>query len=162
MADIKTAYAASASLTITLASLADSATVGRESTVVSNATDLYLDVMVAAKFKTQNSGTISAPSCIYVWAYSSIDAGSNYTDTATGADAACTINSPNQLRLLGVVNVAAINTTYKGGGWSVAQAFGGKVPQRWGVVVVNDCGTALSAVEGDHDVWMQGITATVA
>lgn len=162
MADIKVAYGSSTSIDITLASLADSATVGRESTVVSNAANLFLDAHVSCKFKPQNSGSITAPSVIYVWAYASIDGGTTYTDTATGTDAACTINNPNQLRLLGVVNVAAINTTYKAGPWSVAQAFGGKVPQRWGVIVVNDCGTALSSTEGDHDLWYQGITSTVA
>lgn len=163
MASIKQAFGTSTSVTVTLASLADSASAGRESTMIDNATDLFLDVLIAAKFKTQNSGSISDPKCVYVWAYGSADDGTTYGDTVTGSDAAVTLNGPpNNLRLVGVVNVAAINTTYKGGPWSLAAAFGGRVPKKWGIVVQNDCGTALSSTEGDHDVWYQGLYATVA
>lgn len=164
MASIKRAFGTSGqSFTQTLASLADSATAGRESTVIDNATNLYLDALVSGKIKTQNSGSISAPSCVYVWAYATADGGTTYSDTATGSDAAITLTAaPNNVRLVGVINVAAINTTYKGGPWSVAAAFGGVLPEKWGIVVQNDCGTALSATEGDHDFWYQGVYATVA
>lgn len=164
MADIKTAYGAdAAAITITMASLADSSTAGRESTAIDNGTNLYLDALVQGYIKTQNSGTISDPKVVLVWAYGTADAtGGAYPDAVTGTDAAITMNSPNQLRLLGAINVAAINTTYKGGPWSVAACFGGRLPEKWGIVVQNDCGTALSATEGDHDWWYQGIYATVA
>lgn len=160
MADVRTAYGnAGQALTITLTSLADAS--GRESTAVNNATEKFLDVLVTTRIKTQNSGTISAPSAVFVYAYGSVDGGSEYPDAVTGTDAAITLNSPTQLKLLGIVYVAAINTTYKGGPWSFASLFGGKMPERWGVVVYNDCGTALSATGGDHAVEWQGIYASV-
>jgi hypothetical protein len=162
MAEVRTGYGTNGqALTITLTSLADSATAGRESTVVSNVTDKFLDTLVTCKIKTQNSGSILAPSAVFVWAYASVDGGTEYPDTVTGTDAAITMNDPNQLKLLGTVYVAAINTTYKGGPWSVAALYGGKLPERWGVVVQNDCGTALSATGGDHVVEYQGVYATV-
>jgi hypothetical protein len=161
MADVKTGYGASGqALTITLASLADSATAGRESLVVSNATDAYLDVLITCRVKPQNSGSIAAPSAAFVWAYASVDGASEFPDTVTGADAAITMNSPINLKLLGAVYAAAINTTYKGGPWSLAALYGGRMPERWGVVVQNDMGTALSATGGDHAVEWQGIYAT--
>ena len=160
MANVKTAYGSSGqALTITLTSLADAA--ARESTSVDNTSNLWLDALVTCKVKTQNSGAISAPSAVFVYAYGSVDGGSEYPDAVTGTDAAITLNNPTQLKHIGTVYVAAINTIYKGGPWSVAAAYGGKMPARWGIVVYNDCGTALTATGGDHVVEYQGIYATV-
>ena len=39
----------------------------------------------------------------------------------------------------------------------VASAFGGVMPEKWGVVIQNDSGAALSATAGDHDLGYQGI-----
>lgn len=160
MSDIKVAYATAAAFTITMASLADSGTVGRESLSVDNASTKYLDALVTGKIKTQNSGAISAPSAVFVYVYGSID-GTTFPDTVTGADSAITINNPTQLKLLGAIYAAAINTTYKGGPWSVASLFGGRMPMEWGIVVVNDCGTALSSTEGDHGFSYQGVYNTL-
>jgi len=162
VANVKTAYGTNGqALTITLASLADSSTAGRESTVVSNVSDLFLDVLLTAKIKTQNSGSIAAPSAAFVFAYASVDGASEFPDTVTGSDAAITLNNPTQLKLLGAIYAAAINTTYKGGPWSIAALFGGRMPERWGVVVMNDTGTALSATGSDHGVEYQGVYASV-
>lgn len=163
MADVKTAYGSNGqALTITLASLADSSTAGRESTVVDNTSNLFLDVLIAAKLKTANSGAISAPAAAFLYAYATTDNGTTYPDTVTGSDAAITLNSPTQLKLLGAIYTAAINTQYKGGPWSLAALFGAKLPAKWGIVVVNDSGTALSATGSDHAVWYQGVYATVS
>lgn len=161
MANVLTGYGPSAqALTITLTSLADAA--GRESTVVNNSSDKYLDALVSLRVKPQNSGSITDPKVVYLYAYASVDGGSEYTDSVTGADAAFTVTSPNNLKLLGVVYVAAINVTYRGGPWSVAAQFGGRLPERWGCVVYNDCGTALSATGSDHAVEWQGIYGLVS
>lgn len=163
MADVKTAYGTNGqALTITLASLADSSTAGRESTVVDNTTNLFLDVLIMAKIKTQNSGSISAPSAAFLYAYATADNGTTYPDTVTGSDAAITLNNPTQLKLLGAIYAAAINTQYKSSVFSLAALYGGRMPAKWGVVVVNDTGTALSATGSDHGVWYQGVYATVS
>ena len=161
MADVKTAYGtAGQALTITLASLADSATVGRESLAVNNETDKFLDVLITGKIKT-STGTISAPSAAFLYAYATVDAGSEWPDAVTGADAGITINNPTQLKLLGAIYAAAVSTTYKGGPWSLAALYGGKMPSRWGIVLINDTGVALTATGGDHAIEYQGVYATV-
>lgn len=160
MADIRTGYGASGqALTITLTGLADSATVGRQSTSVDNASNRYLDALISAKFGL-TTGTISAPSAVFVYAYASVDGGSEFPDTVAGTDGTITINSPTQLKLLGAVYCAAQSTVYKGGPWSIAALYGGRMPERWGVVVINDCGIALSGTAGDQAIEWQGIFAT--
>lgn len=162
MADIKTGYGASAqALTITLTGLADSATVGRSSLAVDNSSNRYLDVLVSAKFGL-TTGTISAPSAVFVYAYASVDGGSEWPDTVAGTDSGITINNPTQLKLLGAVYCAAQSTVYKGGPWSFASLYGGRMPERWGVVVINDSGIALSGTAGDQAIEWQGIYASAA
>ncbi len=163
MADVKTAYGTNGqALTITLASLADATSAGRESTSVDNSSNKWLDVLIAAKVKTANSGSIAAPSAAFLYAYATADGATTWPDTVTGTDAAITLNSPTQLKLLGAIYTAAINTQYKGGPWSLAALYGGKMPEKWGIVVVNDSGTTLSATGSDHGVWYQGIYAQVS
>ena len=162
MATIQTAYGTSnQSLTITLTSLASSATAGRESAAVNNSSDLFLDVLVMAKVVLA-AGTIANDRAVYVYAYGSVDGGSNYPDNVTGADAAITMTDPTNLRLLGVLNTPTSAGTYKAGPWSLASAFGGVMPERWGVAVRNYSGIALSATASDHWVKWQGIRGTSA
>lgn len=147
MADLKQAFGSTTAITATLASLADNA--ARESANVDNGTNLFLDVMVYLAVKLQ-TGTPSSDKSVYVYAYGSED-GTNYTDNATGSDAALTLRVPTNLRPLGVILTPdSGGLTYKSGPMSLAQAFGGVVPRRWGIVVLNKTGIALSATEGDH------------
>ena len=155
MATIKLQYGSSnQAITVTLTSLASAA--ARESTVVSNTTNLFLDALVSMKSKSA-TGTIGGDKAIYVYAYGSADGGTTYPDNVTGSDAGITLVSPTQLRLIGVLNVPASNTAYDGGPWSVASAFGGVLPEKWGIVVQNVTGLALSSTAGDHALWYQGI-----
>jgi hypothetical protein len=161
--DNKIAYGAATAITISLASLASSATAGRESDAVSNVSNLFADAHVYVKVKTQNSGTIANDQAVYVYAYGFADEVSpQYPDTVTGSDAAITLNSPTQLRLIGKIFTPAINTTYKSDALPLAWAFGGALPQKWGIVIRNYCGTALSATGGDHRAHYQGIYSTLA
>ena len=121
MSDVKTAYGTNGqALTITLASLADSTSAGRESTAVDNSSNKFLDALVLAKVKIANSGAIALPSAVFVYAYGTVDGGTTYGDTVTGSDAAITLTNPPNLKQLGLIYTPAINTTYKGGPWSVA------------------------------------------
>ena len=158
MADIKTAFGTSTAMTITLASLASSATAGRESTVVDNTTNKFIDALVYVQCKLQ-TGTPANDKAIYVYAYGSED-GTNYTDNATGSDAALTQRVPTNLILIGRIECPDSGAlTYKGV-FSVAQAFGGFLPRKWGVVVRNYTGVTLSATGGDHAVTYTGIYYT--
>lgn len=157
MADIKQAFGTSIAITITLASLADNA--ARESTVIDNGSDLFLDVIVQLTCQLQ-AGSPANEKAIYIWAYGSED-GTDYTDNATGSDAAVTLRAPHNFKLIGVINCPdAGGLAYKSHPMSIAQAFGGVMPRKWGIVVENQTGITFHATEGNHDKHYSGIYAT--
>lgn len=129
-------------VTITLASLASSLTAGRESTVVSNTTNLDLDHQLMAFF-TPQAGTPANDKGVYVRGYGT--AGTTvYPDNVTGADAALTPTSESNLTWIGFVNI--VTTATRGGSFlgSVATVFG-SMPEKIGYWARNYCGFALSA-----------------
>jgi hypothetical protein len=160
MASIKLAYASSQAFTLTLASLGSSATDGRESTAIDNTTNLYVDALVQIKVKTSASA-LANDKAVYVYAYGSED-GSTYTDPATGSDAAISLPTPTNMRLIGVIACPAVSTTYESQPMSVATAFGGYLPRKWGIVVRNYTGQNLDATEGSHSYSYTGISYTNA
>jgi len=156
MPDIKTKFGTSTAFTLTLASLATSATAARESTNVDNTTDLFVDALVRVHVKLQ-AGTPASDKAVYVFVYGSED-GTNYTDNATGTNAALTMRDPSNLRLIGIISTPdSGGLTYKSSPMSVANAFGGVMPRKWGIVVRNFSGIALTATEGDHAYSFTGI-----
>lgn len=157
MADIKTKYGTSnQSITCTLASLADGS--ARASTSVDNDTDLFLDALVQLKIKSNATG-VSSTGFVNVYAYGTADGGTTHSDSATGTDAAITLTSPPNARLIGVINVVANATTYESHPMSVAAAFGGVLPSDWGIIVENKSGAALDSTEGNHAKFYQGVLA---
>lgn len=137
-----------------MTSLANDA--ARASTVVDNSSNLFLDALVSGKTKSGSSG-VSSAGTLNIYAYATVDGGSNYTEGATGTDAAITLTNPPNLKLVGIVNVVANSTAYKFGPFSVAAAFGGTLPEKWGLVVENKTGAALTATAGDHAAVYQGV-----
>ena len=146
MPAIKMAYGTSTAFTITLASLANGATSGRESTVVDNSSDLYIDAL-AQVIVTVSSGTPANDKAVYIYAYGAEAATTNYSGNATGVDAAINLDSPTAMRLIGVIPTptAATAVTWEGQPMSVAAAFGGILPRRWGIVVRNYSGLSLTS-----------------
>jgi hypothetical protein len=147
-------------ITVTLASLANAA--ARQSTVVDNTSFLYLDVLVQLVLKSGASG-VSANGFVNVYAFGTVDAATpTYGESAGASDAAITLVAPTNLRLIGTVNVVANATTYKSNPMSVAAAFGGVLPEKWGIVIENQSGASLDSTEGNHKkiyqgVWAQGV-----
>ncbi len=159
MADLKVAYGTSTALTITLNSKASSATAGQESTVVDNGTNKFLDALVQVTVKLA-TGTPANDKAVYVYAYGSED-GSTYTDNVTGSDASVTMRDPTNLVLIGVIPTPdSGGLTYEGKPMSVAQAFGGVLPRKWGIVVRNYSGVALDS--SGNSATYTGIYATAA
>ena len=160
MADIKSKYGTNnQALTCTITSLANatgSYGAGRESTAVDNTTNLFLDALVTVKVKTSSSA-LANDKAVYVYAYGTSDGGTTYTDGCAGTDGARTLTNPPNARLIGVINAVATSTTYVGGPFSVAAAFGGVLPDHWGIVVVNFTGQTLDASVGS--AWYQGVLA---
>ena len=124
-----------------------------------NSSALWLDALVQLKVKTGASGT-SATGVVWVYAYGSVD-GATYPDTVTGAEGTLTLVSPTNLRPIGSVNTPANAATYTSEPISVAAAFGGTLPLRWGLCLVNNAGAALDATIGSFAILIGGIQTQV-
>lgn len=125
---------------------------GRESTAVDNSTADAIDFMVGGKVTTGTSPTANRQ--IEVWAYGSYD-GTSYGGGATGSDANLTPQGSQKtgLRLLVIIPTSSTsNQTYTWGPYSIANAFGGLVPYKWGIWIVHNTGVALNATAGNHEV----------
>lgn len=143
-----------ASITMTIASLASDTNLvaGRASTAVDNSSVDAIDFMVGGKVTTGTSPTASRQ--IEIWLYGSYD-GTSYAGGATGTDANLTpqASSKAALRLLTILPTSSTsNQLYTWGPFSVAQAFGGIVPYKWGVYIVHNTGVALNSTGGNHEV----------
>jgi hypothetical protein len=154
--NFKLAYASAAALTITLASLATSATwvAGRESTVIDNRTTRNIDSEITAKITTGTTPTVDTE--IRIYGYQALNPDTpTYPDTITGADAAVTLTSAYTRDggikpLLGATAVSATsNIGYPIACLSTAQAWG-KEPARWGLYVTHSTVAALHATGGNH------------
>lgn len=160
-ANVKLAFGTEAqAITCTMASLASSATAGREGTAIDNTSNLYLDALVMLVVALQ-AGTPANDKAVYVYGAGTVDAATpQWPDAFTGTDAAITFNSPANARLLGTVYAPTSAGTFKGGPWSMASLHGGTLPEKWSIAVQNYTGIALHATEGNHKKLFQGVYAT--
>jgi hypothetical protein len=155
MSNVKIEYAASAAVAITLASLATDTTqlVGRESDVIDNTSNKYLDYMLSGKITVGTSPTDAKEIRVYV-------AGVHndtplWPDEMDGTDSAETITSVG-VRDAGLKLVAIIATNntsdraYYFGPVSVAALFGGVVPPKFSVFVTHNTGVNLNSTGGNH------------
>lgn len=146
MADILSLYGTNGqTITITIASLANA---GSRSGLAINNSSNYLDALVQLKITSGGSGT-STTGFVSIYAYGSVDGGTSYPE-GCGTDTGITLTSPTNLRLIGVLNVVANGTGYISEPMSVAAAFGGKLPQFWGIAITNSSGGTLDATAGNH------------
>ena len=167
MATVKIGYIADTQLTITLASLATSATLvaGRESTAVDNTSNLYLDYLLSGKITTGTTPTTLKQ--IEVWVASPINDTPTWPDVLDGTDSVETLTSldikNSGLRLAAVMNTdATSDRTYYFSQVSVASLFGGVCPAKFVVFVTHNTAVILNATAGNHEISVQGITNTVA
>lgn len=162
MSTVKSLYGSNGqAITCTITSLTNGSSAsgaGRSSVAVDNTSNEFLDALVQVKVKTSASA-LANDKAVYVYAYGTSDGGTDYTDGAPGTDSAFTGTNPPNMKLLGVINAVASSTTYVGGPWSVAAAFGGVLPDHWGIYVVNFTGQTLDASVGS--AWYQGVEAQV-
>jgi hypothetical protein len=154
-ADLKLKYGTdNQTITITLASNANN--VVQASTVVDNTANLYKDALVMVKIKTNASGT-SATGYLNLYFFGTVDtAGPTYPEGATGTDGTVTLTAPPNLPPPVIMNAVANATSYTAGPFSVRQAFGGSMPEKWGVIIENKTGAALDSTAGNHKVIYQG------
>lgn len=156
MSDIRSKYGSVTTITCTLASLAQAA--ARETSTVDNSSDNFLDALCMVKVKFANTA-VGSDKRVYIYAWGIIDAASpEYPDAVTGSDAGITLDSPTQLVQVGVIE-AAQNVTRKSRPFSVAAAFNGILPVKWGLVILNMSNITLTATGSDHTVKYHGISA---
>lgn len=165
-ADVKITYAASADYTITLTSLASSATfvAGRESTAINNTSNKYLDYLVGGKITTGTTPTDAKSIRIYL--YAAVNDTPLYPDVLDGTDSDETITSVDILN--SAIRLAASTSTnntsdrvYWFAAFSVASFFGGVNPIYHGLFVVHDTAVNLNATGSNQKLAQTGVYATV-
>ncbi len=156
MADIKAKYgSANQPITITLNSLANDAK--RESAAVDNAVNCFADALVQVQIATNTGADSTGDKSVYIYAYGTSDGGTTYSGNASGADAAFGTD-PQQLnncRLIGTLYAPTQNKIYKSDPMSIATAFGGLLPQRWGIIMHNRTGQTFKS--SDCSALYQGL-----
>lgn len=129
----------STAITITLNSLGNSATVGRQSTVVDNTSNLFIELLITVILTT--AGSVASPFIASVYLFESED-GSNYDqdDGVIGAtDAAYTINANSNLKLIGIISTPTTAKVY-----NKIMKVSAPLGRKWGIVVINNSGATLS------------------
>jgi len=163
MATASINYAAAQAITVTLTSLASAGY--RSSVFVDNSVNKYMDAHVMGSVQI---GAPTVDGTITVFAYGSVDGGTLYSGGLDGTDTAITwgttpststVEGFNQLKLLGVMSVDSTDDAndLEFGPFAVAPAFGGVLPQRWGLVFLNETGVILNATGTNNAVKYQGI-----
>jgi hypothetical protein len=146
MTDIKAKYGTqNQTITITLNELADDDV--REGTAIDNSTNCFLDALVQLIIATSATAPAGDKNLL-VYAYGSVDGGTTYSGAATGSDAAFGGNAGQLIDncvLIGAISVDAASESFEAGPFSIAAAFGGKLPDHWGIIVKNQYGGALAA-----------------
>jgi hypothetical protein len=147
-------------ITITLGSLANNA--ARASTAIDNTTNDYEEIEVQFSLKSNAAGTSATGFC-NIYATGTTDGGTTYGEGATGTDAAITLTSPPNVKIIGQINMVANATTYKSTPFLVSQGFppSGVIPDHVVLIVENKSGAALDATEGNHTKTYQGVLRQV-
>ena len=121
--------------------------------VTVSTTNNVVDVMVRVQVSV---GTVASPNQVVVYVYGSED-GANYASSSATSDdvdgtakALTALAVPTNMRLLGVISTTVNSVTLKSQPMSIASAFGGVLPRKWGVVVQNTTGAALTAASGSY------------
>ena len=169
MATQTISYSANTTITITLASIATSATwvAGAESTEVDNTTNKYVDALVQGKVTVGTTPTTSTSILVYAWG-ADTSLGTTALDVLDGTDSAETITSAgvrNGMLGLGAVldvDSATSNRTYFVKPFSVAGLFGGLMPKFWGLFVTHNTGVNLNSTGSNHAFSFNGIKYDIA
>lgn len=157
MATTNISYSEAQTVTMTNTSLGDGS--WRQSLAVDNGTNLFVDAHLGGSIQTGTTPT--ANGTIDIYAYGTYD-GTSFTGGASGSDAAYTADGEELLfpLLLSITVDATSDTDYVFGPISVAQAFGGILPETWGIVIENNTGAALNATGTNNEIQFFGIEFT--
>lgn len=168
-ADAKIAYAASSAPTMTLAAnpASSSLLVGQESASISNATNKYLNYLIAGKFR-QASGTLNA-GLIQVGVVGARDDTPNWPDAFAGTNSQKTITTEGNKQSILMIGaqITTISTTqsiYYFGPFAVAGLFGDVCPRTFSLFVTHTAHTGANTwhgTEGEHAIQITPTYLTV-
>lgn len=153
MATVSQSYGSTTTLTVTnLNSLASSATAGWQSAKVSNLSTKAIDYEINVKLTMANTAPANDKSVyVYVCPFYTSDAGTTWyassqgtTTLPTGSEGTTTIASPNNLRLLGILNYTTQNMVLQDT-FNLSNAFGNTMPDGFSIIIINYTGAAISA-----------------
>lgn len=142
------------SVPITCDALADNST--RASTAIT--AGAFLDILVQGIIAVATTATLTTSPTVGVYAYGTVDGGTTYSGGATGTDAdfgAIPQDLDNCPRI-GTIACATMDQSYESDVMSIAAAFGGVLPENWGVIIDNQTGQALKSAA----LFYQGVYAT--
>lgn len=151
MATIKQLRGTPNSLTVTsLNSLSNSATAGWQSTKIDLTSDKPLDYEIFVKLTMANTAPAN-DKAVYVYACPFYYDGTTWhassqgtTTLPTGSQGTSTIASPNNLRLLGVLNYTTQNMVLQDT-FLLSNAFGSAMPDGFSIIIIDYSGAAVSA-----------------
>ena len=151
MATVNTYFGTEQNLTITnLNSLASSATAGWQSIRIDNTSELAIDFEIGIKLTMANTAPAN-DKAVYLYIAPCYYDGSTWYQgdggTATlpgGAEGTYTIASPNDLKLLGVLNYTTQQMVLQGT-FLLSNVFGMSIPQGFQIIIVNYTGAAIAA-----------------
>lgn len=148
----KFSIGSSTSMTVTnLQSLPSSSTAGWQSDIVSNVTTLARDYEIFVKLTTANTSPANDKAMyVYICPFYTTDGGTTWfassqgtTTLPTGTEGTTTIASPNNLRLLGVLNYTTQNMTVQDT-FLLSNCFGDRMPDGFSIIIINFSGANLS------------------
>lgn len=151
---------ANITIVCTIEGLADNS--ARASTAIDNSINKYLDALVQGKAHVTTAP--SGESNLLIYTYGTADGGTTYSGGATGTDAdygGVAGQLISNCKLLGIIDLDAAEETFESDTFSVAAAFGGVLPDHWGIIVVNQTGQAI-ATANLNGFSYQGIYALVS
>lgn len=168
MSTHKILYAAKASITKTLASLASDTTfsAGRELGFIDNASNLYDDIILGGVIRVGTTPTINKQILVFAFAARELDT-PTWPDQMTGSDAARSLTSVGVgqgfLRLAAALAVDSTNSNrdYPFAGVSLGALFGGTLPKKIGLYVAHNTVAALNATEGQHLLDITGVNYSI-
>lgn len=152
MANVKLSFANAVSLTLTSANLTNSATAGWQSDGQDNTSNLYLDALVQVKLAAVNTAPANTK-LIYLYAFGVADGTtSDYGTTGDGAPSGTvgTLTFPDVTAnaipcpLLGLIPYPVQNKALISAPFSIAKCFGGTLPAKYAIGMVNNSGMTLN------------------
>jgi len=159
---------ATTDLSCTIASLPTSATLitGRQTAVIDNSSNQYIDMQLMGQIMTGTSPTVNTTIALFAWSVIKRVAGaSTYpragTTQLTATEAARTWVLDQLPPLIWSTNVnATSDTSYPINVRSVAQIFGGVLPQFFGFYLAHSTGVDLNSTAANQWLTVTGIKIT--